>query len=468
MRSPLSTLPVGPVPLAALAVLASAACGNHAPPATGPGGGSGPAADTCRVQLPPAAPSAAPVPAGPLAIDPSTLVVHVEVPLAAVRSNLEAKVGRRVAEEKDHDIGAAGRLEYTVDRGPFTASIQGDALVLETPLHGHARACAKGRCYAGCDPEMKAVARVPLRLGADYKFRPSAVRVDVVRGCEVRALGGLVTVDATPALRSKLAQESRRIEQQIDRELPDLRPEAERLWGALGKVQTLPLGACAVVRPEGVVQGPPGGTADLARLRFGLIARPEMRARCGEAPKAAPLPALRDEPSLPDAGEVSIASSLATEAPGIAVETSVTDVDLGRGHARARRTSGGASALVVGLGGDVCGDLAVGAAGAAWTDDAKAVHLVGVTPLAGEAERAAPGGVDPAALARAVERAPIPVALGPAELKTLVPDLVKGLSDDRVVVSAAIAEARPGPAGVRGGDVVAVVRARGSLTVRAK
>lgn len=411
----------------------------------------------------PAALSAAAPPTAP----PSTLVVHAEVPLASVRQNLESKIGRRVAEERDHDIGAAGRLEYTVDRGPFAASVQGDALVIETPLTGHARACAKGRCYAGCDPQMKAVARVPLRLSADYKFRPSSARIDVVRGCEVRALGGLVTVDATPALRGRLAQEAKRIEQSIDRELPDLRPQADRLWAELSKVRPLPLGACVVVQPEGIVQGAPGGAGDLARLRFGLVARPEIRARCGEPTRGAPLPPLRDEQGLPEAGDVDLAVVLAPEAPAIALEGELRELALGPRRARARRVTGTAPAIGFELGGDVCGEIALGAASAAWVDDAR-VHLGGVAALPGEAERAAAAGLDLAAVASKVEGVAIPVGIGPTEVRTLGPDLARGLSDDRVTVGATVSAATRGPAYVRGGEVVAVVRARGALTVRPK
>src|SRR5262249_26992335 len=110
-------------------------------------------------------------------------------------------------------------------------------------------------------------------------FRPSQVHIDVVRGCKVRALGGIVEVDVTPVLEGNLAGESRKIEAQIDRELPDLKPEAQRLWAEIGKSRALPLGSCVVVAPEAIVQGPPSGTNDVARLRRALAAPPERRLR---------------------------------------------------------------------------------------------------------------------------------------------------------------------------------------------
>ena len=127
----------------ALALLACAACaaGGGFDRAREVAAGSGP----CRVTLPPGAPvspDAAPSP--PFAAPPSMLVVSVEVPLAIVRGSLEARIPRRVAEEHDQDIGVAGRLEYTVDRGVLAVSVEGDALLIEATLEAHAMACAKG------------------------------------------------------------------------------------------------------------------------------------------------------------------------------------------------------------------------------------------------------------------------------------------------------------------------------------
>ena len=86
-----------------------------------------PIPETCAVRLPARDPAStsAPAAAPPAAFASlrSTLVVHAEIPLAGIRQALELKVPRRVAEERDHDLGAAGRLEYTVDRGPFTVRV---------------------------------------------------------------------------------------------------------------------------------------------------------------------------------------------------------------------------------------------------------------------------------------------------------------------------------------------------------
>lgn len=455
-------------PAVASALVVLAACGGPARPDASP---ATPVADSCRIQLgvaPPPVGDAPQAPRPPLLIARSLLVVHAEVPLATVKQGLEAKVPTRVAEERDHDIGIAGRLEYTVDRGAFRATVQGDSIVVEAPLVAHVRACAKGSCYAGCDPELRIAARVPMRLGPDYRFGGSRVTLAVTRGCELRALGGLVKIDVTPIVEERLAHETRRIEASIDRELPDLRPEAERIWGELGKARPLPLGACVVLAPEGLVQGPPAGAAGNARLRFGLLARPELRVRCGEAPPVSPLPPLGDDPKLAPEGDVDLALVLPPEAPAIALGGG-EPFELERvGRARLDGATGTMRALAVALRGDVCGGAAMTASGVAWTEDGRALRLIGVAPLAGEGERLAAAGVDPARVAAAMGRAPIALPLAPDQIATTVPELARSLSDDRVTIAATAHDARPVGSGLRGDDVLAVVRVRASATITAR
>ncbi|MDB4998043.1 MAG: hypothetical protein JWM74_5475, partial [Myxococcaceae bacterium] len=332
---------------------ASASCGGSVPT---------PSPEvTCRVGLPPRparAADAPPEPRPPIFLAPrSTVIVNVDVPFKSLAEALDAKIARRVAEERDHDLGMAGRLQYVVDRGAFTAKVDGDALVIEAPLQAHVQACAKGSCYAGCDPEARAIVRVPLALSADYKFRPSSVHVDITRGCELRALGGLVRVDVTPIVEQRLAAETRRIESSIDSELPNLRPHAERVWSELGRARSLPLGACVVLAPDGVVQGPSVAVGDAARLRFGIYARPELRSRCGDVTAPPPLPPLKEDRALPAEADVHLGLVLAPEAPAIGLEGAA--LNLGTAHARVAHASGPAAEMVVELTGETCGSIGV-------------------------------------------------------------------------------------------------------------
>jgi hypothetical protein len=454
-----------PVLFVLLALLALFdACGG--PPA---GGANAPApADRCGDVLAPSlAPAPVPRPTPPLDVAASTIVVHVDVGVSGVRRELEAKVPKRIAEERDHDIGMAGRLEYTVDRGAIAVSAQGDALVVETPLVAHVRACAKGRCYAGCDPEARATARVPLRVDANYKLGPASVRIDVTRGCELRALGGLLRVDVTPILVQRLAQERPRIEASINHELPDLRPTAARLWSELSQVHALPLGACAVVSPEGLVQGPASASGDAAHLTFGLVARPEIRLRCGQAlPPGKPLPPLGSSPSLAPDGDVHLAFVL----PGTSAEQALTGaaLDLGKARAVIRKATGdAATGFLLGVRGEACGEYRASVVGLAWKDDA-ALHLTGAEVAAADAPRLVGEGLDPTGLARGVESASIAVPMAVHDLVRTLPELVQGLSDANATIGARVLDGQPERAGLRGTDLIAVAKLRGSVTVQPK
>jgi hypothetical protein len=438
-----------------VASAALAACGSPPKASTPPP----PPADRCAAELPPSLAPDAPRPVPPIDLPLSTIVVHVDVGLDKVARELEAKVPRRVAEEKDHDIGVAGRLEYTADRGPLAVTAQGDALAVETRVTVRARACAKGRCYAGCEPEARVVAKVPLRVDARYRLGPSSVAIDVTRGCELRALGGFAKVDVTPILSARLAQEKRRIEESIDRELPDLTPIATRLWGELSQPQKLPLGACAVVSPEAIVQGPASSGPGVAHLAFGLVARPEIRVRCGDAqPTAKPLPPLGSAPLLPPDGDVHLAFVL----PPSAAETALANAPLDLAGARAfvKTAKGDATrGFLLGVRGEACAEIRTYASGAEWKDDA-AIHLAGASVAEADATR-----LDAAGVSRGVEAAAIPLPMAVHDLVHALPDLVMGLSDPRASLTARVTDGQPERAGLRGPDLVAIAKLRGSVTI---
>lgn len=426
--------------------------------------------ETCATRLPPRAGGITregPAPA-PLVVPRSTIVVHAEIPLAGLKPQLETKVPRRVVDERNQDIGVAGRLEVTVDRGAIGLRAEGDALVVEVPLKGHAQACAKGSCYASCDPEARAVAKIPMRLGADYRLRTSDVHIDVTRGCQVRVLGGFVTVDVTPALRARLAQESKRVQASIDRELPDLSPQAARLWAELNKPRELPFGACMVLLPEEIVQGPAVASTETAKLRFGLLAKPEVRARCGEAPAARALPPLRDDPRLPASSDTHLAIVLATDAAARAIAADGAAIELGKARAKIQDAKGDpANGLVLDLAGEACGGAAVLASGASWSDP-RGVHLAGVSVAAEDRAAFGTAGLDPAGLARGIEAVAIPVPMAVDQLGVVLPEVAKSLSDEHTTITANVESAKAEAAGLRGTDLLALVVLRASLTVRTK
>ncbi len=409
------------------AILASMllACACGGPPAPHAPEGREP---VCRVAVAPSAGASGVV--GPPA--PSRAVAHVTIPLAQVRSQLETRVPRRLAEERDRDLGVAGRLQTTVDRGPIAVTVQGESLVVRAPVHARAEACAKGRCYASCEPEAVATVTVPLRLGPDFGFAPSRAEVAFTRGCQVRALGGFVRIDVTPMIEGVARAELRRIERDVDAQLPKLRPQVERTWRLLEEPRKLPLG-CIETKASGLVQGPSSGDATSLRMRFALAATPEVRAACGAPAPPRPLPPLLQDPSMPaeDELEVAFVSPAAT------------------------------TALLRGVD---CGEADLHALGSApaWAEDGRSVRL-------GTVAVAEPGreGLGPR-LAADVRLAPL---LAPDGLRDALPALASGLADATLDVRAnvrSVTTAPPAKALFRGPDLVATARLRGSVEMRFK
>lgn len=404
--------------------------------------------ETCRTTVATrAGPSTAPNGPPPPPVHASRIIAHVEMKLAPVVAELEKNVPRRVAEERGRDIGVAGSLNVTVDRGPFTATVEGESLLVRTELRGHAEACAKGSCYAGCDPVAIATAAVPLRLTPDYRFAPSRVSVSFTRGCRIRALGGFVTVDVTDAIEKPLGPALRRVEHQIDARIPQPRPHVERMWTELNTPRSLPLGACAVVNPRALVQGPMTGAPGSVRMRFGLAALPELRTRCGDPPPAVALPSLAHDPQLPAEDDLVVAlvwpltkvsSSLASSDPFMHEGARVRVAD-----AKAVAANADLDVDLV-LRGEACGPLALRTA-VAWKEDGTALVM---TELA-DGPRIQP-----------------PVQ--PESLKTMIPEVASALSDPSALLKARVAEAKPLEGWARGEDLVATVRVRGAIDITPK
>jgi hypothetical protein len=170
-------------------------------------GSTSASAQECAVRLPPAQASSPASTAQVLrAARESQLVVHGEAPLSTLALALEKRVQKRLAEGK-FDIGPAGTVSYSVERGALSLSVTATSLVIETPVSSRVEACRGGGCYASCEPEAVVKASVPLLLASDYRFAPSTISLKLTRGCKVRALGGLLTIDLTQTLESELELE---------------------------------------------------------------------------------------------------------------------------------------------------------------------------------------------------------------------------------------------------------------------
>ena len=427
--------------------LGAAACGGSAKPS------SSIPDETCQKALGPSpgAPAAPPSPVPSIA--PSRVVTHVELRLASVQKELEARIPRRLAEERGRDIGVAGSLDLEVDRGPLAVLVEGESLVVRTDLRAQARACAKGRCYASCDPGGVATARVPLRLTPAYGFSPPKVDVVFTRPCKIKVLGGFLRVDVTDTVRAELGPSLRRVEQEIAARLPQPRPQAERLWRELASPRSLPLGACAVLRPRGIVQGPVRGTNDALRARFAVIAEPEVRMQCGDTTgsgSTAALPPLAYDPRLPEEDVVVLATTspieraIASLSPSSPFELEGARVRVTRATANA---AGGELDLALAIRGEACGDLNARSS-LAWSDDASGLRFTRPELAAVPA---------------------IPATLTPERVRALAPELVaSAAADPSAEVRVHVREATPDSAFARGRDVVASMRLRGSVEVVAK
>ncbi len=403
--------------------------------------------------------------------------------LSSFAKELETKVGTRVAQERNQGIGVAGHLNYTVDRGPFSFAIENDALLVRTELRAHAEACRGASCYASCEPQGRATATVPLRLTPDYRFAPSKVTFAFTRGCEVKLAGGILRVDVTPTIQAQLGPALRRVEQEIDAKLPSMKPQAERLWTELGKTRALPLGGCVITNPRGIVQGPATGTPDALRVRFGLVAYPEIRTAsakgCESGPATnarveppRPLPPLAQDPRLPPEDDlvVGLVASLATTIAGL---ESSTTFDTGS-QVRTRVAHINAAAALdkntaqidLGLRGDLCGDVGIRTP-ITWSEDGKALRLSAATyALPSESERTSPH-TDPALFLHIFSmNARVPPPMDPDALSTALPSVASSMSDPSMSVAVKVTSVKPLDVALRSEDVVAAVVMRGSVELK--
>jgi len=395
----------------------------------------------------------------------SRAVVDVEVPFARFGRELEANVPVRVADDRGRDIGVAGYLDTTVDRGPFSfaPSASGRELVVRTTLKATARACTSRRgCYASCAPEAVAEVTVAPLLGADYALPHPHLAVRLVRGCRVSALGGLVSVDLTPTIEAQLGPQVARVEREIAARLPQVRPQIERAYAELAKPHPLPLGAgCAEAHPSGIVQGPAHVGAGAVTLRVAVLVSPEIVPVCG-AEVPTPLPPLTNDPTMAPEGDVLLGEHVPlTRFRAVRVGTAASYPS-----AVAVRANGTDVSLRATLSGDLCGDVLAHATPGLSADGGDVtldhVHLDATEEARLAALRVSP--LDATALLQGTAVAPLKIT--PDRLKTALPALLPALSTSDVTLEGKVVSARPEAAQLAGDTIVATTRARLSLTAK--
>jgi hypothetical protein len=367
-------------------------------------------AGRCDATLPPPLPAIAPARSTLRALrfpQGSSIPFEVGIDLARARKELEAQVPARVAEEHGRDIGAAGRLTLTIDRGPFRFAVEQGKLSVLTDLTAHAQVCKPLGglgCvqYASCDPTAVARASVPEALTKEARFAPSSVTIDIGRRCVVTALN----IDVTPIVEQEARAETKKVEERIDRALPDLHGEAERAWHTLEREMPLRQGACVALHPRELVQGPSRVDGDRLVVRLGVNASPLVTMPCPPAPPETPLPPLRFDPTLSDTFALHVPVARTPDALAASWESALKGKTLAAGGGAVRIESMQAAlaaeaiALDVGVSGPACGSVSF-VARPSW-DAQRSLHAFDVAPREGVVDRvrAVAPGVDVAGLAR--------------------------------------------------------------------
>jgi hypothetical protein len=441
----------------------------------GPAATEGPRAvpRTCEITLGPS-PGEVSLPAQTSPARTTGLVAQVVVPFSRVARELEPRVPTRLADERGHDIGVAGSLDLTVDRGPLVVSATERDLVVRTNLRGQARACASGRgCYATCAPEAVAEVHVPLALTESYGFAQPRVSVKITRGCRIAALGGLVQIDVTPTIEARLEPELRKVEHALAAQLPSLKPQAIRAYAELGRPRELPLGlGCAYVHPQGITQGPASVTGKAVSLRFRLEVSPEVRPRCdAPAPLFAPLlPKLAHDGAMPATDETEISELVPLSAFARAAEPT-TPVELGAKVTRVAKAEARADAdglwLDATLEGEVCGPSRAHAR-PAWSSDALSLRLVDARPGSSDRDALTRAHLPGDALASFVgSHVSVTPKLTPRGLETGLPALARAAAaaGAEVTVEAQAVSVAPGEVRVLDADVRVGSRVRAAITV---
>jgi len=200
----------------------------------------------------------------------------------------------------------------------------------------------------------------------------------------------------------------------------------------------------------------------MARVRFALLAAPEIRTRCGTPPSKRPLPPLTQDPALPVEDDVAIGlvGPLANALTGL---RDLAPFETGSGRtriadARGRATKEGV-AIVADLRGEVCGPVEQRSP-IVWQPDGSTLSFS--SPVV------APTSLDATKVASAFGGARLPPPIAPANLKELLPGLGSALSDPSLDVTVKIGSVTPLDAHVREDDLIARVKLRGSVELREK
>lgn len=439
--------------------------------AVGPGGHLGPEGQ-CATQLGPD--EFVPRDAPPAPNVRSRLGVELVAEIAAVQRELGRQVPVRLAGEKRRPVGAPGDVTYSVTRGPFSLTLDGDRLLCAVPVSVEVEVCKPlgpfCPVYGHCSPRLAAVASVPVLLDESYEMGRSRVGISVLSPCTIAG------IDATPEIRRRAAGAVGLVQRRIDAAIPELRPTVAGIWELLHHPVLLGTRTCLRITPERLAQGHPTGAGGRISTRLAAEGTLRVEDPCKDpnaAVSAPPLPKLETRASLPAGIELNVP-----------IHTDFTDVESALARALIESTSTDAPRIVAveasGTGGGEHGLVAlrITVAGSVcglswllaepWYDATLSRIRLRNVRLA--TERAAPPALA-ALIARVESRAAIPlpvdVSAGPAAIDGLIRGFSTGLPES-VTLESDVAPARVSAVHVTAEGLVAVATFSGNAAVHVK
>ncbi|MCA9645446.1 MAG: DUF4403 family protein, partial [Myxococcales bacterium] len=234
----------------------------------------------------------------------SRITAELELGTALLGRELEKQVPRRLADVRGQSIGAAGELTYRVERSGFALGLQGERLVVSTPVTANVEVCKSlgPICvtYGSCQPQMRADVSLPLVVDGQYRLGPSNVKVNVARGCVLQPIG----LDQSSQVYKAARQQEAKVKSRIDGSLPKIRDDVAQVWRLLHMPVSIDNTLCLRIEPTGVAQQKPKLKNDngqqLLSTRLAVMGKVKVEDPCTDPHKASPetplpAPELKDE-----------------------------------------------------------------------------------------------------------------------------------------------------------------------------
>lgn len=156
----------------------------------------------------------------------SRLHFSAQLPEVELVQWVEKQIPPRLAQAKNQPVGAPGQATYRVDRGRPQISADGKNLRLTLPVQANIEVCKPlgTVClrYGQCEPSFEVEFTQSLDLGSSYKWPTPRGRVQAKKRC-------VIGLDVTSQITKLAEAEVKKIEKQIQKQLPPLEPLVREL-----------------------------------------------------------------------------------------------------------------------------------------------------------------------------------------------------------------------------------------------